>query len=270
MSRTTFNRNRDALLDMFGIVIDCKRRGGNAYYIFNEDELSKETVQNWMYSTLSLSTLLSEHKRLFDRILVEYIPSADRYLQLILEAMFRNRQLIMTYKRYEFDIAKTYTASPYCVKLHNRRWYALMDIRRKPDAEPHLVVFALDRIRQLELTDTRFKIPSNFNASKFFSECYGVVVGDGTLATTIRLRAFGRERYALLDLPIHHSQRLVSQSDDHFDYEVFLRPTADFKAFLASKGRWLVIISPKWLADDIVKLHQEAIAEYQDLMLSFK
>ena len=76
--------------------------------IFNEEELSKETVQNWMYSTLSLSTLLSEHKRLFDRILVEYIPSADRYLQLILEAMFRNRQLVMTYKRYEFDIAKTY------------------------------------------------------------------------------------------------------------------------------------------------------------------
>jgi hypothetical protein len=204
MSRTTFNRNRDALLDMFGIVIDCKRRGGNAYYIFNEDELSKETVQNWMYSTLSLSTLLSEHKRLFDRILVEYIPSADRYLQLILEAMFRNRQLIMTYKRYEFDIAKTYNASPYCVKLHNRRWYALMDIRRKPDAEPHLVVFALDRIRQLELTDAKFKIPSGFNASEFFSECYGVVVGDGTPATTIRLRAFGRERYALLDLPVHH------------------------------------------------------------------
>ena len=262
MSRTTFNRNRDALLDMFGIVIDCKRRGGNAYYIFNEDELSKETVQNWMYSTLSLSTLLSEHKRLFDRILVEYIPSADRYLQLILEAMFRNRQLVMTYKRYEFDIAKTYTASPYCVKLHNRRWYALMDIRRKPDAEPHLVVFALDRIRQLELTDAKFKVPSDFNASEFFSECYGVVVGDGTPATTIRLRAFGRERYALLDLPVHHSQRLVSQSDDHFDYEVFLRPTADFKAFLASKGRWLIVTSPQWLADEIVQIHREGIEEY--------
>jgi predicted DNA-binding transcriptional regulator YafY len=262
MSRTTFNRNRDALLDMFGIVIDCKRRGGNTYFIFNEEELSKETVQNWMYSTLSLSTLLSEHKRLFDRILVEYIPSADRYLQLILEAMFRNRQLVMTYKRYEFDIAKTYTASPYCVKLHNRRWYALMDIRRKPDAEPHLVVFALDRIRQLELTDAKFKIPSDFNASEFFSECYGVVVGDGTPATTIRLRAFGRERYALLDLPVHHSQRLVSQSDDHFDYEVFLRPTADFKAYLASKGRWLIVTSPQWLADEIVQIHREGIEEY--------
>ena len=137
-----------------------------------------------------------------------------------------------------------------------------MDIRRKPDAEPHLVVFALDRIRQLELTDAKFKIPSDFNASEFFSECYGVVVGDGTPATTIRLRAFGRERYALLDLPVHHSQRLVSQSDDHFDYEVFLRPTADFKAYLASKGRWLIVTSPQWLVDEIVQIHREGIEEY--------
>lgn len=27
-SRTTFNRHRDAVLDMFGIIIDCDRRGG--------------------------------------------------------------------------------------------------------------------------------------------------------------------------------------------------------------------------------------------------
>jgi predicted DNA-binding transcriptional regulator YafY len=138
-----------------------------------------------------------------------------------------------------------------------------MDIRRKPDAEPHLVVFALDRIRQLELTDAKFKIPSDFNASEFFSECYGVVVGDGTPATTIRLRAFGRERYALQDLPIHHSQKLVNSGSNYTDFEVCLRPTADFKAYLASRGQWLIVMSPKWLAEEVVQIHREGIEKYQ-------
>ena len=58
----------------------------------------------------------------------------------------------------------------------------------------------------------RFKVPKDFDAAEFFSECYGVVVGDGTPATHIRLRAFGRERYAMQDLPVHHSLVLSPQS----------------------------------------------------------
>ena len=46
LSRTTFNRQRDNILDMFGLVIDCEQRGGNNYFIFNENVLQKESVQN--------------------------------------------------------------------------------------------------------------------------------------------------------------------------------------------------------------------------------
>ena len=35
LSRTTFNRHRDAILDMFGVVIECDRKDGNRYYIYN-------------------------------------------------------------------------------------------------------------------------------------------------------------------------------------------------------------------------------------------
>ena len=53
MARSSFNRHRDAILDMFGIIIDCDKRDGYRYHIANAEVLTEETIQNWMLSTLS-------------------------------------------------------------------------------------------------------------------------------------------------------------------------------------------------------------------------
>ena len=97
----------------------------------------------------------------------------------------------MVYKRYEAEAAKDYTACPYCLKLSNRRWYVLMKTDRN-----YLQLFSLDRIKFLELLPKKFTIPFDFNAAAFFSECFGVVVGDGTKAEVIRLRALFLREFA--------------------------------------------------------------------------
>ena len=265
LSRSTFNRNRDSVLDMFGIIIDCQRRGGNVYYIYNEEELSKDTVQNWMYSSLSINMALENKKLLFERILLEQIPSAGTLMETILKAMVDNHQMRMTYKRYEADQAKDYTVCPYCLKLFRCRWYVLMRIVREQETKPDLAVFSIDRICYLDILPDTFTIPKDFSASAYFSECFGVVVGDDTKATAVRLRAYGRERFAMQDLPIHHSQRIVREEPDYLDFEVFLRPTDDFKAYVLSKGKWLEVISPATLAMEIKGLHEQATAMYHKI-----
>ena len=266
LSRTTFNRQRDAVMDMFGLDIECKRKGGNKYYILNEKELQKESVRNWMFSSLSLNVVLDNNRRLFNRILIEKVPSADKYLKQILQAMHGSNVVEMTYKRYDADMAKAYRCCPYCLKLHNRRWYVAMAVLRD-DSETRIQIFCLDRIVSLVTQQDNFQLPANFDAEAFFSDCYGVVVGGETPPTTIRLRAFGRERYGLQDLPIHHSQRQLAVGPDYIDYEVCLCPTADFKAFIASKGQWLVVLSPKSVVDDVLAIHQEAIDKYNNMTL---
>lgn len=59
MARTTFNRHKDAIQDIFGIYIECDRKNGYRYYIGNPEVLEDDTVQNWMLSTLSLSNVVS-------------------------------------------------------------------------------------------------------------------------------------------------------------------------------------------------------------------
>lgn len=259
MSRTSFNRHRDAILDMFGIIIECDRRT-QGYYIFNERILNQYSVQNWMLSTLSVGNLLSENARLYDRIILESIPSADEYLQLMLKAMRENRQVAILYKRYGASSAKEFTACPYCLKLFNRRWYALMEVHFEESSK--LLIFFLDRIGRLMLLDSKFEIPEDFDAAAFFDDCFGVMVGDDSEPVTIRLRAFGRERFAIQDLPIHHTQRIVAREKDYTDVEIHIKPTDDFKAFVTSKAQWLVVLSPADLSKEIQQWHRDAWERY--------
>ena len=257
-SRATFNRHKDAIQDIFGIIIDCNRRDGYKYYIANEEVLQTDSVQNWMLSTISVSNLLSESLSLQHRILLENIPSGDELLQQIIGAMRESRRISITYHRYGAPSGTTFSLAPYCVKLFKQRWYLLGKFRND-----NLVVFSLDRIEDIRVLSEKFSIDEDFDANVFFSECFGIVAGDGTKAERIVLRAYGTEQNYMFDLPLHHSQRVLFSSEEYADFELFLRPTPDFKAQLMSRGGWLEVLEPQSLGEEICALHRQAIIRYE-------
>ena len=269
-SRTTFNRHRDAIMDMFGVIIECDRRDGYRYYIENKEVLEEDSVQNWLFSTLSVSNMMDENMSLQHRILLESIPSGDQLLQQIIKAMRDGRRIMLTYRRYGAASANSFSVEPYCVKLFRRRWYVLVKLTRPhyhedgKGGESFFSIFSLDRIEQIELQKTKFTIDSAFDAAAYFNECFGVVVADGTKPERIVLRAYGLEPHYLRDLPLHQSQRELETTEEYTDFELVMRPTTDFKAHLMSRGRWLQVISPQWLADEIQEWLQEALDTYQN------
>ena len=270
MARSTFYRYKEAIQDIFGLIIECDRKNGYEYYIENEHVLYEDSVQNWMLSTLSISNILDENLSMQDRILLEQIPSGDTHLQKIIKAMREGRKITFTYRRYGCTATTTYTVSPYCVKLFRRRWYTLVKIDRRSsehkegkNKEKHtMAVFSLDRIIHIELEDKKFTVSPKFDAAAYFNECFGIVVGDGSQAERIVLRAYGLESHYMKDLPLHPSQKIISQNDEYTDYELFLRPTSDFKAHILSRGKWVKVLSPQSLADDIKEWLQDAINRY--------
>ena len=268
-SRSTFNRHRDAILDMFGVIIECERKGGYKYFIENKEVLEEDSVQNWLYSTLSVSNMLDENMALQHRILLESIPSGDQHLQQIIKAMRENRRMMMTYRRYGTASANTYSVAPYCVKLFRRRWYVL-GTRPKTSVSDGIetttegyAIYSLDRIEDIELEETKFTSNPDFDAAEFFDECFGVVVGDGSKPVRIVLRAYGLEQHYMRDLPLHHSQREIDRTDEYTDYELNMRPTSDFKAQLLSRGEWIEVLEPQSLADEIVEWHRKAMDRYK-------
>lgn len=267
-SRTTFNRHRDAILDMFGVIIECDRHDGYRYYIYNKEVLSENTVANWMYSTLSVGNMLDENVGLQDRILLESIPSGNIYLRRIMKAMRESRKIMLEYQKYNANSTKSYLAEPYCVKLFKRRWYVLTKIEREAKDDPNktekvMSSFSLDRIVDVQLLKDKFVLDADFDAESYFAESFGIMVDNTTKAERIVLRAYGMERYYLKDLPLHPSQREIKATDEYADFEVRIRPTGDFKAHILSRGEWLQVIQPEWLANDIRDWHLKAVENYK-------
>lgn len=259
LSRTTFNRHRNAVLDMFGIIIDCDRRDGYTYYIDNPEALEENTVQNWMFSTISVGNILSEGLSVQNRILLENVPSGGAHLQTVIKAMKESVMISAEYRRYGAAEPKKFLMMPYCVKLFRQRWYALCRHRNG-----FFGVFSLDRFVRVEVSEQHFDIDPDFDAAEYFSECFGIVSEVNAPAERIVLRAYDSERYFLRDLPLHHTQREIATEDDYSDFEIVMRPTFDFSSHLLSRGIMLKVIEPQWLADEVRDMHLQAVEMYEE------
>ena len=264
-ARSTFNRHKDAIQDIFGIYIDCDRKNGYKYFIGNEHVLHEDTVQNWIVSTLSVNDLITESKSLHDRIVLQQIP-CDRHLQMVIDAMKKGVRVAVKYRRFECDDVTNVDFEPYCLKLFNQRWYVLAHFHR--DATPekeerdYYGVYSFDRILEMELTDVKFEVRDDFDAQEYFSECYGVVAGDGTPAERVKLRVFGKERYYLHYLPLHHSQHQIGRGENYVDLELYIRPTYDFCSKLLSLGDQVKVLEPQSLGDKLCQMMADALKRY--------
>ena len=265
LSRSTFNRNKDAIEDIFGIFIDCDRNNGYKYYIGNESVLHEDTIQNWLLSTLTVSNIVSEGVSIQDRILLE-TPPDNEYLPKIIEAMKRSVRIKISYLRYGAEELKTFDFEPYCIKLFQKRWYVLAHFYRPATEEKeeadYMGMFAFDRIQKLELTNVKFEIDPDFDAAEYFADCFGVFVHDGTEIEKVVIRAFDPQPYYLRDVPLHHSQKEMVLEEGSVYFEYRLRPTKDFCNHLLSLGNTIKVISPEWLAEEIRNMHLEAASLY--------
>ena len=253
-SRTTFRRHRAEVEEMFGIIIDCD--GENRYFIDDTALLYEESVQQWMINTLAVSNIVSEARGMHDRILLESIPSESDKLQLVVEAMRTSHRLSMDYQRYGTAVKSRWTVEPYCIKLFRRRWYLLGRL-----GNGDFITLSFDRMSDLKMTDDTFEMDKDFDAQSYFAAYYGVMQGGKEPFQRVVLRAFGNERYAMRDLPLHPSQQEVAVGEDYVDFEVKLYPTSDFLAQILSRGRWLKVLEPENIALKIKRMHMEAAEE---------
>lgn len=267
MARSTFNRHRDAIADIFGIFIECDRSDGYVYYISNDQVLDDDSIQSWMLSTLTISSRIHENKALYGRVLLEEAPSSDSWeLDDIMAGMRKGVKIEIGYDKYGLETTPTVVIEPYCLKMFNHRWYVLGRLYHELNGNrtPTFSLFALDNIMFVRLTGEKFTLPDDFDASAYFANYFGAIVYDGTKVERVVLRAYGGEAEDMGDRPLHNSQKKIKKTDDYKDYEYHLCPTTDFRDYIIGRGNRLKVLSPKWLADEIKYKHQEAARAYSD------
>ena len=254
LSRTTFNRHKDSILDMFGIIIECTTFPGYKYYIANPEVLGDDSIEGWLFSTLTVSTVLSDSVSLRERILLENVPAGEEFLQTIIQALKANRKLVITYQRFGQDSYEK-TIFPYALKLFHQRWYLLAFTGR------HYATYSLDRMLSVSLTEETFERPDDFSPEAYFSEYYGILTDDTPMAHVV-IRTYGSTPNYLRTLPLHASQKELQSTDEYTDFSLDIRPTADFINTLLSHSDGLEVLEPADLRLKICKILMKTLNRY--------
>lgn len=255
LARSSFNRHREAIQDLFGVVIDCEEKT-YLYYISNPRVLSDDGLGPWLFSTMTVHGVLADSVAVKDRVVLEYAPAGIEYLSLILRAIKSNRQLLIGYQKFN-DEGYEKVVCPYALKLFHQRWYLLART-----ADDQMRIYALDRMTKAELTTQTFTMPADFSPKAYFSEYFGVLTIPIPMAHVV-IRAYDTAPNYLRTLPLHHSQREIATTPDYCDFALDLRPTTDFLGQLLSQGARIEVLEPEQLRQQIEQMVEENLKRYR-------
>jgi hypothetical protein len=259
MPLRTFHNSRIAIEEMFDLNIECDKRDGYRYYIENaEDDMQRNGIRTWLLNTFAVNNLINESRKIKPRILFEEIPSGDKFLTPIIEAMHKDRLLEICYQSFGKESASTFAVEPYCVKVFRQRWYV---VARSP-AIDKIRVYALDRMKAVRITDQKFEQPNDFDGAAFFSSSYGIIVGDDTMPETVQLKVVSSQINYIRTLPMHHSQREVEAGEGYAIFEYYVKPTYDFVQAILALGNTAEVLAPQGLRTHIRETVREMSRMY--------
>lgn len=248
LTKRTFYNHCQAVARHFGIDIECRRgRGLNVYRIVNPEVIEENSLTKWALDSFSLGELLLGNATIADKILLEDIPSGREWLEPILGALQRNREIEIEYENF-VSVKFSGPVRPLCVKLFKRRWYMLTLLESGKKR-----IFSLDRIKQLILTDRTFVYPKDFVPSDYFHNFFGIIT-TGDKVENIVIRAYAELPGYLRSLPIHHSQRELESNPSYTDFSLRLVPTFDFVQELLLHRDQIEVLSPQILRDEIADI----------------
>ena len=258
--RRSFNNHREAVAEVFGIEIACNRSTNRYYIDAGESAVDKRQSVDWLVNTVTVNNLLTLSKeRLSGRVSVEDIPSGQKWLVSVMQAMLDNAGMELHYRKYMSEDEEIRHIRPYAVKEFAKRWY----IVAYSEEASALRVYAMDRILSLTPTGEKFRMPKGFQVDDLFESSYGIYLPEGEEPVLVKLRTTPREAAYLQDLPLHPSQVFLGEEDGFclFVLRVILNP--NFLMELLKHGGKLEILEPESLREQVKQELRNALKLYE-------
>lgn len=253
LPKRTFRNHITAIADQLGLYIQYQK--GRGYYLSNVEDIKTSQMKQWMISSLSMYNILAECQDMKDKILFEEIPSSQKYILDIIQAIRDRRAITYQYQSHFSSEPHEVMVEPYCLKLFKQRWYLLA---RVPEYD-ELRIYALERMSNLVQTSRKYKIPKDFNAEDYFYQYYGVNTSGNP--QIVRIKAIPLEAKYLRSLPLHLSQKEIRATPEYSIFSMYLSPTWDFKQELLSRADQIEVLEPdslrEWMSDMIQKMSEK-------------
>ena len=255
--RRSFINHRAAVEQVFGIVITCDRSTNRYRIDRGESAIDKRQATDYLINTFTVNSLLTLGKeRLSGRVAVEDVPSGEKYLIPVMQAMLDNAVMRLEYRKYQSSQTDYRTIHPYAVKEFEKRWYI---VAYSVEAG-QLRTYAMDRIQALERTQEHFSMPRGFDVEAVFEASYGIYLPEaGQKPVLVKIRATEREAAYLTDLPLHPSQ--IRLPGNVFALRVI--PNPGFVMELLRHGNRLEVLEPESLRQTVQEELKKAFQLYE-------
>ncbi len=255
--RRTFINSCRAIENIFDINIECERKNGYRYYIENVKDVAYGGARERTLGMFAVNNIIRESRSLRHSILFEEIPSGQKFLIPIIEAMRQSREVVIEHKGFGRNSSCIYTLHPYCLKVFRLRWYVAGYCRQRDTMR----IFSLDRIQSLTMSEARYEYPDNFDPMDYFSATFGVV--KGVAPHIVEIKVYGLQRDYLRALPLHHSQQETEVCDDYSVFRYYVSPSYDFKQEILSMGVEVEVLSPVSFREEICRTIDEMAIRYR-------
>lgn len=251
-SLRTIQRDIKIIEELFGITI--KHKNDSGYYIAERVQASADRYEELLLN-FDILTAINAESGLNEYVLAEHHrPIGSGNLPLLMDAIRNNRYVEFDYTLYRHnnDVIHKKVA-PHFLKESRQRWYLLAIDGEK------LKTFGIDRIFNLETLDETFQRDESIDTDNLFKDSFGIWNQEEDPVEDVILSFDSLDGKFVKSVPLHHSQVILTDTEEEFRIKVRLRITNDFIMELLSRSRSLTVIEPQSLRKRINGVYNEAI-----------
>lgn len=256
LPRRTFYNYRIAIESLFKLNIVYDPR--TTKYSIADADNKGNSMSDWILNSTAITNLISDSRDVSDFIFLEDVPSAREFLSVIINALKEKHPVSFDYHPYSRTSPKTgISVRPYFLKIFRQRWYMTgFNVKEKA-----IKTYALDRMSEVRLETSTYKIPESFDPAAYFNDSFGIVFNHGEVKNVV-LKVESRQAKYFRALPLHHSQQ-ESVGDEYSLFSYKLKISDDFVQELLSHGDKVTVIKPPELRAILINRLKEALKNYE-------
>jgi predicted DNA-binding transcriptional regulator YafY len=253
----TFQRDLNDIRSIYDIDIQFDR-SRKVYYIDSEgyQEAFVRIMEAYdTFNALSITDRLSDFIHFENRR-----TTGTENLYGLLHAIKNRLRISFIYHKYWENEATNRILEPYALKEFRNRWYLVgNDVSKN-----QIRIFALDRMRDLNISRQTFVQNQKFDVNDYFRDCFGIISPGHQKAEEVFLSFTPDQGKYIKSLPLHHSQQVLADNQQEVLIKLKLVVTFDFIMELLSHGTDVKVIQPQSLIDEIKRIYMNALNQYSD------
>ena len=177
-------------------------------------------------------------------------------IEKVSEAAVQKKRIEIVYYTMSRKSRTRRKIAPYKIWFFDETFYLIANCGLREDIR----IFALDRIKALEMTDETFEMPQDFDFDAFMKSSFGVFHGQ-----PVRVRIWFAADIAgyIREKTWHETQNIAPQSDGSIIFEAEVAGTKEIKYWVLKWGAKARVLSPESLREEIRREVKAMLDNYE-------